>query len=150
MAKIQLSNKTFEPMPEGTYVVEITEVEYKQALNLIKVTIANHAGKSTTKKYDLSKDGALNAFSILAQKALDCEPDSEINPDELKGKFIRVTIEHDEKESTKQPGKMVIFDKITETEHADGWDDDDGVVSVDDEDEEPASNTDQAVEDALK
>lgn len=148
MAKIRLSNKSFVLLPEGSYVVQITKSEYKQPLNIIKLTITTHDGKSMTEKFDLSNDGALAAFSIWAQKALDCAPDADIDPESLEGKFLKVEVEHKEYDSKTKPGTKVTFAHVLQTEHADGWEKDDGTIDVGEEDEPTA--VDDVINDALK
>ena len=125
MAKIRLT-RTFEVIPEGTYVFKITNVEYKEDFGKMKVTFETKDGKKLIENYNLLDSNgepnapALNAFSAMAEAALDVPADTEIDESDLLGCYLKCNVVHNE---GKNGGKFAHlgYDK----EHADGFDDDD-------------------------
>lgn len=126
MAKIKLS-EGFKPLPEGTYVFKITKVIYKEDYGKLELTLTTQDGKSTVERYSLMKsngemnEGACAAFSYMARAALNDMDADEIDHDDLVGRFVRATVEHEQVESNKTPGKMLTFVRLIDKEPADGW-----------------------------
>lgn len=126
MAKIKLS-EGFKPLPEGTYVFKITKVSYKEDYGKLELTLTTEDGRSTVERYSLMKsngemnEGACAAFSYMARAALNDMDVEEIDHDDLVGHFVRATVEHEQVESNKTPGKMLTFVRLTDKEPADGW-----------------------------
>lgn len=127
MAKIKLS-EGFKPLPEGTYVLKITKVNYKEDFGKLEITLSTQDGKTTMERYSLIRangemnDGACAAFSYMARVALNDMDVEEIDPADLVGCFIKATVVHEEVESNKNPGKMITFTKLSDKEPSPGWD----------------------------
>ena len=119
---------SYEVLPEGKTILQITKVVYKQAFNKIEVTLVNRDGISHTERFMLNTDGGLKAFSYFAHKAVNDWENEEVDTDELVGKFLRVDVVHNRIESSKEAGKMLTFANLKNYEPATDWDDygDDG------------------------
>lgn len=109
MARIPLTGG-YSLMSEGEHVLMITEADYKEDFGKIKLTMATADGKKHFENYTLfnkdgePNDGACGAFSGLAKAAL-ADPDAEdIDPNDLKGLFVKGTISYREYEGN--DGKM--------------------------------------------
>lgn len=128
MALIKLSG--FTPIPEGVHIFRIDAVDYKEAFGKLEVHMVTAAGKKHTERFSfLSSNGspnerALAAFSFFAKTALNDNDAEEIDPEDLVGHFIRATVVHDVRESTKKEGTTVTFVNLTDREPADGFDED--------------------------
>lgn len=132
MALIRMSGG-FAPIPEGIYVFKIVEVEYKEQYGKLAITMQTAKGKKHIERFQLTdkdghpNDGAMAAFSFLVRAALndmDLGDGDEIDPEDLVGHYIRATVEHDVRESTKKEGETVTFVKLVDKEPADGFDED--------------------------
>lgn len=127
MAKIGLS-EGFSLIPEGTHVFQITAVNYKEDFGKMEITMQLASGQKHVERFSLlGKDGApnqggLNAFSYFAKTALNDFSLSEIDHEDLVGCFIRCTVEHEDVESNKTPGKFLKFARLGDKEAADGYD----------------------------
>lgn len=128
MALIKLSG--FTPIPEGVHVFRIDAVDYKEAFGKLEIHMVTAAGKKHTERFSfLNSNGspnerALAAFSFFAKTALNDNDAEEIDPEDLVGHFIRATVVHDVRESTKKEGATVTFVNLTDREPADGFDED--------------------------
>lgn len=147
MALIKLSGG-FTPIPEGVHVFRIESVEYKEAFGKLEIHMVTKSGKKHVERYGFLKengaqnDGALAAFSFMAKCALNDPDAEEIDPEDLVGHFIRATVEHDVRESTKKEGGTVTFVKLTDKEPADGFDEDEAPRKKADETPAPAKKYD--------
>ena len=124
---IKLVETGFSIIPEGAYIFKIVEVEYNQDFGKMIVTLATKKGMKQIERYSLVKsngeanEGAMKAFSFFAKTALNDFSLEEIDENDLVGCFVKGTIEHDRRESTKDPDKMVTFTKLTNLEPALGF-----------------------------
>lgn len=124
---IKLVETGFSIIPEGVYIFKIVEVEYKQDFGKMVITMATKQGAKHTERYTLIKgknevnEGAMKAFSFFAKTALNDFSLEEIDENDLVGCFVKGAIEHDRRESTKDPDKMVTFTKLTNLEPAIGF-----------------------------
>lgn len=130
MSKFKLGNGGFTVIPEGRYTFEIMEVQYKEDYGKLAVKLRADNGKTHVERYTVAdtkgnpNDGAINAFSYLARKAMGDMDLEEIELDELVGcKFI-ATITHTEVERRDGDGTMV-FANVTEIESIDEGNEDD-------------------------
>jgi len=118
MSRITLTGG-FSLMPEGDYVFKIVEAEYKEDFGKIKITMENEAGKKHFENFTIVdakgnvNDAASGAFSALAKTAMDDNTLTDIDPEELVGKYLKGLIAHREytatdgtvkKSTTKAPG----------------------------------------------
>ena len=126
MAKIPLTGG-FVPCPEGTHIFKIIGVTYKEDFGKLEVKMKTADGHNHTERFSLlGKDGspnqgALNAFSFFARAALNDYQVEDIDPQELVGHFVECDVEHDKVESTREPGKMLTFVKLTEKRPSEGY-----------------------------
>ena len=127
MAKIGLS-EGFSIIPKGNHVFQITAVNYKEDFGKMEITMQMASGQKHTERFSLlTKDGApndggLNAFSYFAKVAMNDFTLSEIDHEDLVGRFIRCEVDHEEVESNRTPGKMLTFVRLGNKEAADGFD----------------------------
>lgn len=127
MAKIGLS-EGFSLIPKGTHVFKITGVNYKEDFGKMEITMQIASGQKHVERFSLlNKDGepnqgGLNAFSYFAKVALNDFNLTEIDHEDLVGRFIRCEVDHEEVESNRNPGKMLRFVRLGDKESADGFD----------------------------
>lgn len=127
MAKIGLS-EGFSLIPKGTHVFKITGVNYKEDFGKMEITMQIASGQKHVERFSLlNKDGepnqgGLNAFSYFAKVALNDFNLTEIDHEDLIGRFIRCEVDHEEVESNRNPGKMLKFVRLGDKESADGFD----------------------------
>lgn len=127
MAKIGLS-EGFSLIPKGTHVFKITGVNYKEDFGKMEITMQIASGQKHVERFSLlNKDGepnqgGLNAFSYFAKVALNDFNLTEIDHEDLVGRFIRCEVDHEEVESNRNPGKMLKFVRLGDKESADGFD----------------------------
>lgn len=128
MAKIPLTTG-FKLIPEGSHVFQIVKVLYKEEYGKMEVTMQTIDGLQHVERFSLLRadgevnPGAMNAFSFFAKTALNDFTVDEIDEQDLVGHFMRCTVEHEDVESTKTPGKMLTFARLGDKEPADGFDD---------------------------
>ena len=126
MAKVALSGG-FSPIPEGTHVFQIVEVDYKEEYGKLEVKMKTESGKTHTERFSLMrKDGSVNsgavsAFSFFAKTALQDYTLTEIDHNDLVGHYISCVVEHNVQPSTKDPSKDVIFVRLGDKSPADGF-----------------------------
>lgn len=137
MAKIRLTGG-FKPLPEGTYIFKVSKVEYKEDFGKMSVTFETKEGRKLTERYNLLNsdgsvnEGAMNAFSAMAEAVLDVSTGTEIDEQDLLGKFIKSNVVHTEDAKGNTYAHLGY-----EKEHAESFDDDEEDDS-DTEDEAPA------------
>ena len=142
MKKIGLTSG-FEPVPEGSHVFKVVGVDYKEAYGKLEITLQTVKGKKHTERYSLLKDngepneGALNAFSFMAKTVLNNFDLEEIDPEEMIGHYVRCTVEHNKVESRNKPGQFLTFVQLSDKEPADGFDEEEPFVEVNDDSEIP-------------
>lgn len=127
MAKIGLS-AGFTPIPKGTHVFKIVEVNYKEDFGKMEIIMQIASGQKHIERFSLlnangePNQGGLNAFSYFAKTALNDYTLTEIDHEELVGHFIRCDVDYEDVESNKTPGKMLKFVRLGDKEPADGFD----------------------------
>lgn len=137
MAKIRLTGG-FKPLPEGTYIFKVSKVEYKEDFGKMTVTFETKDGKKLTERYNLLNsdgsvnDGAMAAFSAMAEAVLDVSTGTEIDEQDLLGKYLKSNVVHNEDAKGNTYAHLGY-----EKEHAESFDDDEEDDS-DTEDEVPA------------
>jgi hypothetical protein len=124
MSKIKLTESTYAVCPEGVHIFKITEVQQDNDFQVITLKLKTPDGYTDTERYTLinsdgsANDGALGAFSYLAKCAMHDMTLTEIEPTLLKNCYIKATISHTVKASTKREGKTVTFTSISDIESA--------------------------------
>ena len=124
---IKLSESTWTLIPEGYHVFKIVDVNYKSDFGKMEISLQTKAGEKTTERFSLEKangeinEGALKAFSFFARTALQDMSASEIDENDLVGKYIGATVEHDTQPNKNDPSKMVTFVNLKEYKQASGF-----------------------------
>ena len=127
MAKISLSGG-FSLIPKGVHVFKIASVTYKEDFGKMEVLLQTASGLKHTERFSLltksgePNEGGLAAFSFFAKTALNDYNLTEIEPDELVGRYLRCEVTHEEVESNRNPGKMLAFVRLGNKEPAEGFD----------------------------
>ena len=127
MALIKLTGG-YTPIPEGYHVFQITGAEYKEAFGKLEIRMKTAKGQTHTERFSLMNkngepnEGAYNAFSYFARRAMNDAALDDIDPQMLVGRFIRCEVLHDIRPSTKKEGETVTFVNLGDKEPADGVD----------------------------
>lgn len=128
MAKIGLS-EGFSLIPKGIHVFQITEVKYKEDFGKLEVIMQTASGQKHTERFSLltkegePNTGALGAFSYFAKTALGDFSLTEIDHNDLVGRYIRCEVDHEEVPSNRDPNKTVKFVRLGDKEPCEGFDD---------------------------
>lgn len=126
MTMISLSSG-FTLIPEGTYIFKITDVVYKEAYGKLEVHMINQDGQKHIERFSLLKangtpnEGAYNAFSYFARTALDDTSLTEIDHEDLIGRFVECDVEHDVLPNKNDPTKTVTFARLSDKRPSEGW-----------------------------
>lgn len=123
-------NRAFTPIPEGTYVFKITDVDYDSDFDKLTLTLKTKEGRKHTERYSFAtntgetNEGALNAFSYLAANAMKDWDMDEVDEHELVGKFIEADVIHNESSTiNRKTGKPFININLSQIRESDGWED---------------------------
>lgn len=126
MARIPLT-EGFSIIPEGIHVFQIKEVTYKADFGKLEIAMQTAKGQKHVERYSLMtkdntpNDGAMNAFSYFAKTALNDFSLTEIDEQDLVGRYIKCEVTHEQVESNRTPGKMVTFVRLGDKAPADGF-----------------------------
>lgn len=127
MAKIPLSSGTFTVIPEGHYIFKITKVEYKETFGKLNVTLETQDGQKTVERYSFlnsdgtEQQGGINAFSYFAKAAMGDFSLTEIDHEDLVGRFIEADVTHTTQPNKNDPTKTVTFVNLKNTTSSAGW-----------------------------
>lgn len=127
MAKIPLSSGTFKVIPEGHYIFKITKVEYKETFGKLSITLETQDGQKTVERYSfLNSDGSeqqggINAFSYFAKAAMGDFSLTEIDHEDLIGRFVEADVTHTVQPNKNDPTKTVTFVNLKNTTSSPGW-----------------------------
>lgn len=142
MARLQLSKGNgFTLIPEGTYVLKITKVDYDEDFGKMDIELQTKSGLTHHEKFSLIKndgemnEGALNAYSYFAKTALNNYELEEIDTDDIVGCYIQVTVSHEEFESNKTPGRMLKSVRLNDYAIAMGFDNGEDPDDLDEDDD---------------
>ena len=141
MARIKLS-EGFTIIPEGTYVFKITKVEEDDAFGIITIHMVTPEGQTLRERFMLMDgsgnpvDGAINAFSYFAKTAMNNFKLTDIDPQELLGRYLKGTVSHSKVPNKKDPSKMNTYAHLDEKFPANAYDfgetPNEGLSTVDD------------------
>jgi len=120
MASIGLSSG-FTLIPEGRHIFKIVGCTYKEKFGKIEVKLETKNGQKHTERYDVSKDGGLNAFSYFAKTALNNFDLTEIDHEDLIGHYIDCEVVHTTQPHRDDPEKTVTFVNLGDKAPADGF-----------------------------
>ena len=119
MAKIKFDLATFEPIPEGERVLEITKAECKPSgkPTAMHVTFKDIlTNRTLVNRYDFSNPGGLTAMAIMCRIALELadmdEFDTTTDTPKLVGKRLRCEVIHNEGTQPREDGTLPIFANI--------------------------------------
>lgn len=119
MAKIKFDLATFEPIPEGERILEITKAECKPSgkPTALHVTFKDIlTNRTLNNRYDFSSSGGMTAMAIMCRIALDLadmdEFDTAIDTPKLIGKKLKCEVVHNEGTQPKEDGTLPIFANI--------------------------------------
>lgn len=99
MSKIPLTGG-FKPLDEGVYIFKVDSVKYDEKFGKLTIKFVTKDGKTHSEQFgfltDKGKpnDGAMNAFSFLAKTLLNDFDREEVDEEELVGRFVKCSIEH--------------------------------------------------------
>ncbi len=122
MATVGLS-AGFTTIPEGEHIFKIVSCTYKEKFGKIEVNLVNQDGQKHTERYNVKSEGGLNAFSFMAKTALQDFSLTEIDHEDLVGKFFKGDVEHTVQPHRDDPNKTVTFINIKNKSEADGFGD---------------------------
>lgn len=123
MAKIGLSSG-FTLIPEGRTVFLITGCEYKEKFGKIEVSLETKNKQKHKERFDITKEGGLNAFSFFAKTALNDFDIDEIDHEAIVGCYIAADVKYTVQPHRDDPNKTVTFVDLDGKYPADGFDDD--------------------------
>lgn len=121
MANFELTENAFKEIPEGTYILQIAEVEYSETYAKAKVVLKTEQGARIYLRYLLDKTGGCNAFSWLLRAAFNDENLKSIDPLKAEGRFIQASVTQTKLPSKKQEGEFVTFYNIRNIKPAQGF-----------------------------
>lgn len=119
MAKIKFDLASFEPIPEGERVLEITKAECKPSgkPTAMHVTFKDVlTNRTLINRYDFTSSGGMTAMAIMCRIALNLadmeEFDTVIDTPKLVGKRVRCEIIHNEGTQPREDGTLPVFANI--------------------------------------
>lgn len=127
MARIPMTSG-FTVIPEGEYVFRIYDAKYDEDFGRVEIKLVNAQGMTHRERFNLKNandefnEAALNAFSYFAKTAMNDDSMQDIDPAELKDRYIRAEINHTKVESKTYPGQMLTFAHLGNKSAADGFD----------------------------
>lgn len=119
MARITLSSG-FTLLPEGEHTFIITEVEYKEDFGKLTLKLRTADGSRHNENFNLLKsdgspnEGAINAFSYLAKVAMNDFSLTEIDHNDLIGKYFGAMVVHNVVPARDKPDETITFVNLTE------------------------------------
>lgn len=124
MSAINLSPR-FNVLPEGHYVLKITDVEHNEQFGRITVKFETEDGQKHSETYRYINqngervDAALRAFSFFARVAMNDEDIESVDTDDLPGKFIECDLE--KQSYQKRDGSEGSSVRMMNLESSAGW-----------------------------
>lgn len=126
MAKIQLTG-TFPILPEGEYILKITNVLYNEVKDVVTVYFITQDNRPHKEPYYFknregkTNDAGINNFSKMVHDALQDYNITSIEHDEIIGRYLHCTIVH--KEYPDRYNNIQTSATIKEHSPANGFDD---------------------------
>ena len=119
MAKIKFDLASFEPIPEGERILEITKAECKPSgkPTALHVTFKDVlTNRTLNNRYDFTSSGGMTAMAIMCRIALDLadmdEFDTTADTPKLVGRRLKCEVVHNEGTQPKEDGTFPIFANI--------------------------------------
>lgn len=119
MAKIKFDLASFEPIPEGERILEITKAECKPSgkPTALHVTFKDVlTNRTLNNRYDFTSSGGMTAMAIMCRIALDLadmdEFDTTTDTQKLVGRRLKCEVVHNEGTQPKEDGTLPIFANI--------------------------------------
>lgn len=129
----------FSIIPEGTYVFKIVKIDYNEKFGNLTIHLETKDGGKHRESYRFVNDNgdvnskAMNAFSYFARTAMNDMTLDSIEPQDLVGHFIKLTIVHRTSPKRDDPSKTSTFTNSTDKFPAEGWDDEEEEVEEEEE-----------------
>ena len=127
MAKIKLSKGGFTPIPEGTHIFKIRNVEYDEEFGIMDIEMVTADGRKNNERFFLTthegepNEKALNAFSYFARNALNDFTIEEVDPADLVGCFLQADVTHNIQPNKNDPDKTVTFIRLNNWKPSKGF-----------------------------
>ena len=119
MAKIKFDLASFEPIPEGERILEITKAECKPSgkPTALHVTFKDVlTNRTLINRYDFTSSGGMTAMAIMCRIALDLadmdEFDTATDTPKLVGRRLKCEIVHNEGTQPREDGTLPVFANI--------------------------------------
>lgn len=119
MAKIKFDLASFEPIPEGERVLEITKAECKPSgkPTAMHVTFKDVlTNRTLINRYDFTSSGGMTAMAIMCRIALNLadmeEFDTVTDTPKLVGRRLKCEIIHNEGTQPREDGTLPVFANI--------------------------------------
>ena len=129
MAKMKLTESTFQLIPEGVTVFKVMSVDDSKYDDYGKLVVKLQTARGEThneqftllnKKGELN-EGALKAWSYFARTCLNNYRADEIDTQDIVGCYIQATVKHEEYESNREAGKMLKSARLNDYAVATGF-----------------------------
>lgn len=128
MAKLYFPKNEYTPIPEGTHIFRIYDVDYDVTFGKVVVKLVTAQGKTHTERYNIMRDDgsvnetACNALAYLSRAAINDDDLTEIEHEKLIGRYIQATVSHTVQPNRNDPSKTVTFVNLSEKKYAEGFD----------------------------
>ena len=119
MTKIKFDLASFEPVPEGERLLEITKAECKPSGKPVAMNVTFKdvlTNRTIINNYKFDSQGGLTAMAIMCRIALNLadmdEFDTTIDTPKLVGKILKCEVIHNEGTQAREDGTLPIFANI--------------------------------------
>lgn len=119
----------FTLVPEGVHVFKVESIDYKQVYGKMEVNLVTKEGFKHTERYTMmdsngrDNPGAIKAFGYFAHCCLNDFDATDIDLDDLIGRYIECTVTHEEVEG--KNGKTMTFARLGDKAPASGFEGED-------------------------
>lgn len=130
MSMIELTERTFELIPEGETILRIRSVDDQklETFGKLEVVYENAKGQRVWETFNFTgENGDFNKwkFSCLYRAAMDLEAGTTgaVNPMDMVGHYIKTSIVHNQSKRPNDKGEYKTFVNLSmDREHAEGFD----------------------------
>lgn len=125
MARIALSQGGYKLVSEGTHTFTVKEVKYEEDFGKVQLRMETEKGEKHTEFFTFTdNDKALFAFTMTAKVLMQDNNITDIDPDDLVGKSMIATVEHETSASGKTYAKLTDKKSVEEVSNINSSDDD--------------------------
>lgn len=135
MSKIKTPG-SFTVIPEGTHIFKVIDTNYDEEFGRLEITLQTKKGLKHVERFRFTNnageenEGAYKAWGFFAHTVMQDFDLDEVDPEELVGRYIQCTVEHDTQPNINDPSKTVTFVRLGDKKPADGFE---GESTKDDE-----------------